>query len=181
MCSTAQEYGVLRWYPLRVTYSRELKVCGMFRTSGFECFVPMTVRTVEKNGIKSCKTVPAVANLCFVRAARHSLDEMRVQKGMMQYTSYIWDRTTRDPLVVPDKAMTDFIRVSETMREDIVYLHELNPKLRTGQKVRVKSGPFAGVEGRVVRVKRSKRVMVELPGMLAVATGYVPEENLEII
>lgn len=172
---------ILFWYPLRVTYSRELKVREIFCGSGCEAFVPMTVRMLEKNGVKEYRTVPAVGNLCFIRACRTAIDEIREAKGLKSYTSYIWNKGTRRPITVPDKAMDDFIRVSETMREDIVYLHELNSKLRQGQMVRVKAGPFSGVEGRVVRVKRSRRVMVELPGMMAVATGYVPEADLEII
>jgi transcription antitermination factor NusG len=47
--------------------------------------------------------------------------------------------------------------------------------------VRVKKGPFEGVEGTVIRVKRSRRVMVELPGMLAIATTFVKPEELEIL
>ena len=53
--------------------------------------------------------------------------------------------------------------------------------LREGARVRVKSGSFAGVEGTVIRVKRSRRVMVELPGMLAIATTFVKPEELEIL
>jgi transcription antitermination factor NusG len=45
----------------------------------------------------------------------------------------------------------------------------------------VKSGPFEGVEGTVIRVKRSRRVMVELPGMFAIATTFVKPEELEIL
>ena len=176
-----QEPDVLHWYPLRVTYSRELKVRGILQTAGYECFVPMVFRTEVRDGVESRKTVPAVNNLCFVKAVRGELDLVREKNGLKSYTSYIWDRVTRMPLTVPDKAMDDFIRVSETMRDDVLYLHEINPKLRQGQKVRIKEGPFAGVEGRVVRVRKSRRVMVELPGIFAVATGYVPEDKLEII
>jgi transcription antitermination factor NusG len=45
----------------------------------------------------------------------------------------------------------------------------------------VLEGPFAGVEGTVIRVKRSRRVMVELPGMLAIATTYIPAQDLKIL
>ena len=100
---------------------------------------------------------------------------------MRSFVSYIWNRSSRMPESVPDKAMADFIRVSESRMEDIVYLLEVNSRLRAGQRVRIKDGPFAGVVGKVVRIRRSRRVMVELPGMLAVATGYIPEDNLEIV
>ena len=149
--------------------------------SGFECFVPMTVREEETGGVKRIREVPAVNNLCFVRAGRKQLDEAILERGMRSFVSYIWNRSSRMPESVPDKAMADFIRVSESRMEDIVYLLEVNSRLRAGQRVRIKDGPFAGVVGKVVRIRRSRRVMVELPGMLAVATGYIPEDNLEIV
>lgn len=169
------------WYPLRVTYSREMKVRDMLEAEGLSCFIPMTLRVEEKGGIRSSRIVPAVSNLCFVKTSRPVLDRILEDKGMRGYVSYMWDKATREPSIVPDKAMADFIRVSESRLDDILYLYEVSSKLRTGQKVRIKNGPLAGVEGVVVRVKRSRRVMVELPGMLAVATGYIPEEELEIL
>ena len=45
----------------------------------------------------------------------------------------------------------------------------------------VKDGPFKGVQGTVVRIRKSRRIMVEIPGMLAVASAYVPLKDLEII
>ena len=73
--------------------------------------------------------------------------------------------------------MEDFIRVAGTMDEDLIYLTEISSKLRDGQKVRMISGPFAGVEGYVVRIRKSRRIMVEIPGMLAVASAYLPLEK----
>jgi transcription antitermination factor NusG len=67
------------------------------------------------------------------------------------------------------------------MSDEILFLNEVAQKLREGQKVRVKEGPFNGVEGVVVRIKKSRRVMVELPGMLAVTTNYIPVQNLEVL
>ena len=47
--------------------------------------------------------------------------------------------------------------------------------------MRVLSGPFKDIEGVVVRVKRSRRVVVELPGLLAIATTYIKPSELEIL
>jgi transcription antitermination factor NusG len=77
--------------------------------------------------------------------------------------------------------MNDFITVASTLDEDIVYVTEISAKLREGQTVMVKDGPFKGIEGKVVRIRKSRRVLVELPGMLAVATTYIDPINLEII
>ena len=120
-----------------------------------------------------------MSNLCFAYTTRDVIDRLR--SGLLETLPfhYIWDKATSLPIVVPDKAMDDFIKVSSSLEDDLVYLSEVSPLLRAGQKVRVIAGPFAGIEGKVVRIRKSKRVMVELPGMLAVATTYIRGEWLE--
>ena len=170
-----------KWFAIRVTYSRELKFQAALQELGFQTFVPMCRRVVERKGQKEEKLVSAISNLCFVKAQQADLDAYLKGLGEARSAHFIWDKSTRKPLVVPTKAMEDFIKISLSNVDDVIYLHEINQKLREGQKVRVKKGPFEGVEGTVIRVKRSRRVMVELPGMLAIATTFVNPEELEIL
>ena len=94
---------------------------------------------------------------------------------------YIWDKSTRQPIFVADKQMQDFIQISRVMSDDVLYLNDITSRLREGQRVRVLEGPFKGVEGVVMRVKRSRRVVVAFPGLLAIATTYVQPQYLELI
>ena len=171
----------LSWYALRVSYSRELKVQQQLREKGIETFVPMIWRRIEKDGKKTRKLVPAINNICFVHWTYQDITDYI--KGFVEKSPvhFYWDRTSASPLVVPDKAMEDFMKVSSSMDEDLIYITEISDKLREGQTVKVKEGAFAGVEGKVVRIKKSRRILVELPGMLAVATTYVSPSMLEII
>ena len=166
-----------QWYALRATYSRELKVKEKLDAIGVRTFVPMMWRTKTVEGKSERKLVPAVGNLCFAYWTRQDLDAFIKSYGEASPVYYYWDRINRCPLTVPAKAMEDFMRVAGTMDEDLIYITEISQKLREGQKVRVLSGTFAGVEGRVIRIKKSRRIMVELPGMLAVASTYVPLEK----
>lgn len=187
------------WFVLRATYSRELKVQALLNEKGLRTFVPMMWRrcpvkpsmTVKpgmtgtqssptRSGI-SRKLVPAVGNLCFVRWTKTSLDNFIRSFGDVSPVTYYWDRTANRPLTIPDKAMEDFIAVASTMDEDLIYITEISAKLREGQRVKVKDGPFKGVEGKIVRIRKSRRILVELPGMLAVASTYVAPEFLEIL
>lgn len=159
-------YGYLcamEWYAIRVTYGREKKFCKVLEEKGFETFVP------------------AVSNLCFVKTEKEDLDSYMAGLGDVCPARYIWDKATRKPIIVPDKAMEDFIRVSRFMADEALYLEVVSPKIREGQRVRVKAGPLMGVEGVVTRVKRSRRVVVELPGIMAIATTYIAITDLEII
>ena len=174
--------GVLpSWYALRATYSRELKVQAQLNAMGVRTFVPMMWKRVEKDGREVKKLVPAVSNLCFVYWTKHDIDEYIRGFGGNSPVNYYWDRTAGRALTVPEKAMDDFIKVASTMDEDIIYLTEISSKLHEGQTVKVKEGPFKGVEGKIVRIRKSRRILVELPGMLAVATTYVAAGDLEII
>lgn len=186
------------WYALRVSYSRELKVQKALDALGVKTFIPMMWKRcpvkpgMTKPGMTKPVTttsavnsdrrlVPAVGNLCFAYSTRAALEDFIRGYGEASPVHFYWDRTANRPLTVPDKAMNDFITVASTLDEDIVYVTEISAKLREGQTVMVKDGPFKGVEGKVVRIRKSRRVLVELPGMLAVATTYIDPVNLEII
>ena len=209
-CPEHSSEGVpLSWYALRVSYSRELKVRDKLNELGVKTFVPMmwrrcpvkpgmtkgkqttsslpaptgqsteSLKRMRKN--PSRRLVPAVGNLCFAYSTRAELEDFIRGYGETSPVHFYWDRTANKPLTVPEKAMNDFIAVSSTLDEDLIYITEITSKLREGQTVKVKEGPFKGVEGKVVRIRKSRRILVELPGMLAVATTYIQPEYLEII
>ena len=187
--------GVLQsWYALRATYSRELKVQAHLQEKGLRTFIPMmwqrcpvkpgmttnTTSSPTGSGI-SRKLVPAISSLVFVYWTREGIDSYIRSFGDARPVNYYWDRTTNSPLTIPDKDMENFITVASTLDEDLIYLTEVSDKLREGQAVKVKEGPFKGVEGKIVRIRKSRRILVELPGMLAVASTYVAPEEIEII
>ena len=198
-CTEHSSEGVpSSWYALRVSYSRELKVQDRLNELGVKTFVPMMWRRCPvkpgmtkgkqttsslpaPTGKPSRRLVPAVGNLCFAYSTRAELEDFIRGYGETSPVHFYWDRTANKPLTVPEKAMNDFIAVSSTLDEDLIYITEITSKLREGQTVKVKEGPFKGIEGKVVRIRKSRRILVELPGMLAVATTYIQPEYLEII
>ena len=186
-CPEHSSQGVLsscqevQWYVLRVSYSRELKVKALLDEKGIQTFVPMVWRKKTDGGKTEKKLVPAVSNLCFVRWTKTAIDEFIRSYGDSSPVHYYWDRTASRAMTIPEKAMNDFITVASSMDEDLIYITEISDKLREGQTVKVKSGSFAGVTGKIVRIRKSRRIMVEIPGMLAVASTYVKPENVEIL
>ena len=140
---------------------------------GLRTFIPMMW--------KDKKLVPAITGLVFVCATREQLDRYIRSFGDDRPVNYYWDRTANRPLTVPDKAMEDFISVASTMDPDLIYLTEISAKLREGQTVRVKNGPLAGITGKIVRIRKSRRILVELPGTLAIASTYVKMEDVEVV
>lgn len=183
-CPEHSSEGVLtscQWFVLRVTYSRELKIKDILDKRGVSTFVPMMWKKVEKEGNTRKMLVPAVNNLCFVFWTKADIDAFISEFGDKSPVHYYWDRTSFRPMTVPSKAMDDFVKVASSLDEDLVYMTEISDKLREGQTVKVRSGAFAGVEGKIVRIRKSRRLMVELPGMLAVASTYINPYDVEIL
>ena len=183
-CPEHSSEGVLsscQWFVLRVTYSRELKIKDALDKRGVSTFVPMMWKKVEKEGNTRKMLVPAVSNLCFVFWTKADIDAFISEFGDKSPVHYYWDRTSSRPMTVPSKAMDDFVKVASSLDEDLIYITEISDKLREGQTVKVRSGAFAGVEGKIVRIRKSRRLMVELPGMLAVASTYINPYDVEIL
>lgn len=170
----------VHWYALRATYSRELKVQALLNERGIPTFVPMMWRKRTIDGKQVKKLVPAVSNLCFAFCTKDQLDDFIRSFGDASPVYYYWDRTAGRALTIPEKAMEDFITVASSQDEDLIYLTEISQKLREGQTVEVTDGPFKGVKGKIVRIKKNRRVLVELPGFLAVTTNYLSPQSLKI-
>lgn len=169
------------WFPMRVTYSREMKVKGELDRLGIECFVPMTQRLVEsqKDGETELRRmlVPAINNLIFVRSTQERLSELKRTNEVLEPLRYMMDRTAGieyEIMTVSDQQMENFLRVARMTDESVMFLDESTIVGKEGKRVRIMGGVFEGVEGVIRRVKRCKRVVVEIEGVMSVAIAHVP-------
>ena len=85
----------LNWYPLRITYSRELALKNYLDSKQIENFIPMRYEYIVRNECKIRKLVPAIHNLVFVRSTRKQLEEIKEAKGAILPIRYIMDCETQ--------------------------------------------------------------------------------------
>ena len=166
------------WYPMRVTYGREIKVKGELDRLGIENFVPMTYKVVDVNGeILHRELVPAINNLIFVRSTQERISGLKRSNEVLEPLRYMVDFTAEEEhviLTVPDRQMENFMRVATNTDESVMFLDEKSIVGKEGKRVRIMGGAFEGVEGVIRRVKRCKRVVVEIEGVASVAIAHVP-------
>lgn len=166
------------WFAIRVPYSREMKLKIHFDEKGIVTFLPMHYVQKEK-GKKVL--VPAIHNLLFVNCTREEIDQSKEELIYKLPFFYIIDKANQKPIIVPEKQMQDFIAVAGTMDESLLFLNDIDAKLGKGDKVRVTGGIFIGVEGEIMRIKRDRRVVVSVKGLVAVATAFIHPSLLEKI
>lgn len=164
------------WFAMRVTYRRELAVKQMLDDAGVENFIPMRyeVRTVKEKKVRLY--VPAVHNLIFVHCSESRIRDLKSGCNALQFMMRPIDGTRR-PIIVSDIQMERFIRVAGTSDNKHLYFLPEELDLARGTRIRVHGGVFDGVEGVFVKVKgaRSRRVVVQIQGVMAVAAEIAPD------
>ena len=166
-----------KWFVLRVTYSRELKAQQLLQEAGVECFIPMVYERKEKKK----NYVPAVHNLIFVRSSRDFLDNYKRKIESDCPLRYMMDRSSGLPMIVRDKEMDDFIRVTTEKEDNVKYLDDPSAAATKGTPVEIVSGPFKGVKGKLLRIRRDRKVVLQLAGVVAVAVDGIPMELCKVI
>ena len=171
------------WFPMRVTYSRELKVKAELDRLEIENFVPMTYKLVDSENPHR-ELVPAINNLIFVRSTQERISHLKSSNEVLHPLRYILDQTTQKAhtiMTVADRQMENFMRVASRTDDSVMFLDDETVVGKEGKHVEIMGGAFEGVTGVIRRVKRCKRVVVEIEGVASVAIAFVPVEWLKEI
>ena len=169
------------WFPMRVTYQREMKVKAELDRQGIENFVPMRYKVVESqnNGDTELRRVlvPAINNLIFVRSTQERVSELKRTNEVLEPLRYMMDHTAAREhaiMTVADGEMENFMRVASRTDDSVMFLDNETVLGKEGKRVEIMGGAFEGVTGVIRRVKRCKRVVVEIEGVASVAIAWVP-------
>lgn len=145
----------MNWYALKVYYNRTAPLVAELADMGVEHFAPTDV----------------IASLLFVRC-----DEQQVAAFAADHWQHVWlyrRINDRRPAAIPDREMDVFRFVVSAGRQGLELLGDDRPEYHEGDRVVVTGGPFRGAEGHIHRIKRDRRLVVAIRGVVAVATTYI--------
>ena len=104
------------WFPMRVTYQREMKVKAELDRLGIENFVPMRYKVVESQN---------VSNLIFVRSTQERMSELKRRNEVLEPLRYMMDYTASQEhaiMTVADGEMENFMRVASRTDDSVIFL-----------------------------------------------------------
>lgn len=168
------------WYALKIFYNKVIALKARLEELGFECYCAL-----DADG------KPAVSQLLFVRCTESQLTAYsRIPAQDIQFAIYTRKEMRRSqldnmeieqdvPAPIPEREMQAFILVTSASPGTYEVLGPDQPKYHTGQKVRVTEGNFAGCEGYVKRIKKDRRFVMTVTGVVAVATVHIEPQYLE--
>ena len=183
------------WFPIRATHHRAQKIYDKIVSLRNDCLEPYLpiLRHIEytnedfNNPTQYVADKPLDTGLLFLRSTlndfRALLQYESMFPGMTPYYNHFYTNSfgKNDFLIVPDRQMESFKIIVESGNENIIVNQAIVPSFLSGDRVVVIGGPFAGVEGIVMKYKHQKRVFVELQGVGRYATAYVPGAWIRII
>jgi len=158
------------WFPMYVTYSRELLVRDALNKEGVKNFLPMEEVT-ERVGKKIVHSLqPMVHNLIFVYSDRAQLRDLKMFNRDCVHMQFMTIKPRNDEqasvvITIPERQMHNFIRAMEVndpdhQRSFVPYTDFLG---KEGRTVRFVAGPFEGIEGTIKRVNKNRSVVISLP------------------
>ena len=170
----------VRWYALKIFYSRLLHIKAELDGMGITTYVAMT--TIEKfeNGKLTYVNKPLVASLLFLRTTENFLRSFKTKHNsdLMFYQDF----ATKKPAPIDDTEMRSFIILTAADRGTRVqYLGESVPDFKRGEHVRVIDGIYKGAEGYIKKVRSDRKLIVEVKGVAVVAVSYIHPAFLEKI
>ncbi|MDE6121159.1 MAG: UpxY family transcription antiterminator [Muribaculaceae bacterium] len=144
--------------------------------AGLEVFTPMTQMIMTIGGRRQRREVPVIQDLLFVHEVKAELDRVVARYPNLQYR-YQLGKSIHDPAVIRDDDMTRFIKAVTAMGNPIYYKPGELKKSMYGKKIRIVGGLLDSIEGHLLSVKglRKRRVIVEIPNMIAASVEVSPE------
>jgi len=174
---------VIKWYPMRVTYHRELQIKEQLDLLGIDNFIPMQYDLINLSDSPQKILIPAIHNLIFVHSSKEELTRLKMYRKELEPMRYMMKVSTnghKEILHVPDRQMNDFIKVASVQDNSIIFLDAIKSS-SLGRRVRITAGRFKGVEGIIKRIRKNKYFLIQIDGVAAVAITYVPADCLEQI
>ena len=151
--SRLQEMG--SWYAIKVYYNRVQPLIAECKEAGIEFFAPTDI----------------IKSLLFVRCEEAEVVHLATDSHTKAWV-YRNTEGTR-PAAIPDREMEVFRFVVTAGRDGLELLGDDRPEYHEGDRVVVTGGPFKGAEGHIKRIKRDRRLIVTIKGVVAVATAYI--------
>lgn len=162
MLTMSPDHSDERWFAMRVFNNRILRIQA----------------ELESLGARTYKTA-IVPSLLFVRWTPDRLLDFK----QSHFTDLMLYRKAdkAEPAPVDEREMQMFILVTSALGGQEVEFAGEHYDFKPGERVRVTEGPFKGAEGVIRRIKKDRKLLIAVSGVVVVAVSHIPGQFLERI
>ena len=161
----------VRWYAIYTSANHEKRIAAELERRSIECFLPLysSVRRWKDRRVKL--DLPLFPSYVFLHfALRDRLRALQIP-GVARFVGFGSGATA-----IPE---LDIARIRDILNQGL--RAEPHPYLTVGRRVRIQSGPLAGLEGILRRRKNKLRFVVSLQLIQRSVSVELEEENLATV
>jgi hypothetical protein len=174
-----------QWYVLRILYGHTRQMADVLIENGHYGYVAMVWKDLYKDGKKHRTLVPFL-NLLFAYLTKEQAETYVKESPDSRFITYYYnhfeldERGLNPPLTIREGDIQQIIRTTATSDEHVMEVDLKKCHFVSNDLVTVTEGPFAGVTGRVARIARQNRVVVQIKGLMSgLTTAYIPPYYLK--
>ena len=164
------------WYAIRTFNCQELRLGEFLTENGKEYFIPMTyAEKRNREGRVRRVLVPVVHNLLFVRKDVPQRQMLRLLSECNLPLNIFRREGTTECYEIPDSQMLEFRSLCDPNFRDTLFMTSEEADAKPGKLVEVIHGPFAGMTGKLHRVRNDFYFIKTLVGigvMLRISRWY---------
>ena len=157
------------WFAIQTRHRHEKRVAARLREANIETFLPLHRSAHRwKNGVTAHVDLPLFPSYLFAKVPRHERLRVLREPGVLSIAA-----SNASPTPIPDTDMVQLRIAAESFQA------QPHPYLCIGERVRVVAGPFAGLEGLLLRRKQELRVVISIEVIMRSITVEVSELEIE--
>ena len=165
-----EKWNTAKWYALYTKSRHEKIVRGEISKKGMETFLPLREVTRQWSDRKKVIGEPLFKGYLFVKMPLRERWTVLNTVGAVRLVG----KSAAEPVEVPER---ELLAVRRFLEEDI--LVDPFPYLKQGERVYVRSGPFKGVEGFIVRKDNHCRLVISLDLLMQSVSIQIDQAAVE--
>ena len=182
--------GECRWFPMRIRNSSLSRLKLMMERLANEediddvyaplCFIKVSEEKMD--------FAPNLLNYIFVRSSYTKLKVVKNNLELFEPLRFVihpvYDQNYGrydEVLYISDKRMKDYMRVMAEENEKVIFLDNPAYACKPSQEVQITEGKFAGVLGRIKRIKGNRCVVIPVGWEFAVGIMDLPRKHLRYL
>jgi transcription termination/antitermination protein NusG len=161
------------WYAVQTGYRYEHRVAGDLMAKGFETYLPVLPEVHRWKDRQKRVDVPAFGGYMFVRYETSLENRVRVLEtsGVLRLLG-----GNNTPVPIPD---LEIEALQRTINSGIPCSR--CEALQPGMTVRVARGPLVGIQGRLLRIKNSVRLIITISAVSQAISAELGIEDVEAV
>lgn len=131
---------------------------------------------------------PCLLNYIFVRGIFEKLVKLKSNLELFEPLRFLTHPTYDEKferhaevVTISDKMMSDYIRVTQEENDKVIMLENMKYACKPSREVQIIGGEFAGVVGRIKRIKGYRCVVLPIGDEIAAAVLDVPNSQLRYL